>query len=126
MAFRLRFGNRPEVNADSANATGVNARITFHRPDDDSSVFSMDARWADSPKPSQRNVAADYVASLAVPFPIGAERSVDVLARRLTDNAVFAINNDNLNPSAMPERRLSGIVAIRVALTSGAVVAKTN
>lgn len=121
MAFRLRFRNKPEVNADSANATGINARITFQRPEDKSPAFSMDARWADSPQPSQRNVATDYVASLAVPFPIGAERSVDILARRLTDNAVFSVNNDNLHPGSMPERRLSGIVVIRVELNGSRV-----
>src|SRR5207245_2133202 len=98
-ALRLRLRNQPRINVESAVARQVSAVVRFYDVAGNS-LFSMDGRWADSPQPSERDPSQDYVAtSLAVPFPLGLARSLDLVFKRPGEATCIAINNDNFRGS---------------------------
>jgi hypothetical protein len=117
-ALRLRVGNKPQINTNKAY-TRINAKISFFN-ERGARLVVMDGRWAESPQLTERNAAEDYVESLAAPFPIGAERSLDLVLQRPGENYCVAVNNDNFRNNrqdlGMPGRDLSGIVRVLVEL----------
>ena len=115
-ALRLRVGNRPVVNTDRGS-TRINARVSFF-DDTGARLVLMDGRWAESPQMGERSVSQDYVESLSVPFPVGAERSLDIAFQRPGEKQSVAVNNDNFRYEKleMPGRGLEGVVTVVVEL----------
>jgi hypothetical protein len=92
-ALRLRIGNKPEVNTPSASSR-INAKISFYN-DAGSRLAILDGRFADTPQETERDRTKDYVESLSVGFPVGAERSLDIAFKRPGEMIAVAFNNDN-------------------------------
>jgi hypothetical protein len=116
-ALRLRFVNRPKFNSERGEARAIHAHVTFFDARNER-LFTMDGRWSDSPQLVERDAATDYVASLAVPFPIGAARSLDFVAYHAIPPYCIAVNNDNFRAPdlVMPGRALTGTVTAQIDL----------
>jgi hypothetical protein len=117
-ALRLRVRNNPLVNTERAS-TRVNARVSFF-DDSGGRLVVMDGRWADSTQMAERDVQQDYVESQAVPFPVGSERSLDLMFKRPGEQDCIALNNDNFTGGSpdlgMQGRTLNGVVLVKVEL----------
>ncbi len=101
-ALMLRLQNQPDTQAPESVATGVSATILFH-DSNGNRLFSMDARWADTAAPFEREHYDDITEILAVNFPIGQQRTLDIALKYPEDAECYAMNSDNYNA---PDLRL--------------------
>jgi len=94
-ALRLRLTNDPPHNTPDSYARGVRASVSFWNPLTGDRLLFVDGRWADSTQPSQRDVNRDITEILAVDFPVGQSRSLDLLIKYPEDEYCYAMNNDS-------------------------------
>jgi hypothetical protein len=116
--LRLRLVNRPTTAGTESVARGVRATIVFMKRDG-TRLVEFDGRWADTPQESERDRTRDFVTEvLAVSFPIGQARNLDLVAKQSNDDECYGVNNDNFTAGAafkLPNRRMpKGILLAQV------------
>jgi len=91
-ALRLRLVNEPIENTPDSEANGVRASISFLNPITGEKLLAIDGRWADTTQLSMMDVNRDITEILAVKFPIGQARSLDILIKHKEDEESPYVN----------------------------------
>jgi hypothetical protein len=95
-ALTLRLINDPETSTIDSCAAGVNASIQFRDPLSGRILLGENAgRWADTPQPSQMAPDRDINEMLAIDFPVGRTRCLDIAIKYRDDEECYAMNNDS-------------------------------
>ncbi len=92
--IRFRIVNDPLDPEEESVAKQVRATLKFYSASGDR-LFELDGRWSDSPQPSQRDESQDIINILAVDFPIGQKRSLDIAFKDKTKDDCYGVNNDS-------------------------------
>ena len=94
-ALKLFVTNQPVFNTGDSTAEDVRATLTF-RDQKGNLLFSMDARWADSTTPPERDRFKDITEILAVKFAPGQTRPIDIAFKHIQDDGnCYAMNHEN-------------------------------
>src|SRR5262249_37736344 len=92
--IRFRLANEPIVPEENSVARQIRATLKFYNASGER-LFEMDGRWSDSPQPSQRDPGQDIIKILAVDFPIGQRRSLDIAFKDKAKGDCYGVNNDS-------------------------------
>jgi hypothetical protein len=93
--LQLKITNQPKVNSSEADGRRIRATVRFYDETGRELVTMDNARWADSTQQRDRDPSVDITSVLAVDFPIGITRPLDIAFKYIEEDECYASNDDN-------------------------------